>query len=143
MHRVILLILLLVAGLKAQEITPAQYWQSLSDSEKVAFVNGAYAMASRLKVHHEHEVNQQYYRDPNWIQPYYIERFYEIVEEHIAKEVGTHLEIITQAMDALYSNYDNRRIPVIEALRIVSVAQDGDGAKGNLLLLQAQRKYRP
>jgi hypothetical protein len=143
MYRSILFILVLAGGLQAQEITPAQYWESLSDSEKVAFVNGAYAMAARLKAHHEHEVYQQYYRDPNWIQPYYIERFYEIVDEHISKEVGTHLEIITQSMDALYANYDNHRIPIIEALRIVSVAQDGDRAKGNLLLLQAQRKYRP
>lgn len=143
MQPIMLLILVLVTGLGAQESTPAQYWQSLSDSEKVAFVNGAYAMAARLKGHHEHEVNQQYYRDPNWIQPYYIERFYAIVDEHISEKVGTDLKIITQSMDALYANYDNHRIPVIEALRIVSVAQDGDRAKGNLLLLQAQRKYRP
>jgi hypothetical protein len=45
-------------------------------------------------------------------------------------------------MDALYSNYDNRNIPLVKAIRIVSVDQDGEREKANLLLLKAQRKYK-
>jgi hypothetical protein len=44
-------------------------------------------------------------------------------------------------MDAFYVNSDNYNIPVMEALRIVSLMQDGERKKANLRLLKAQRKY--
>ena len=133
----------LIVPASARGAGPAEYWKSLSQPEKVAFVNGAYAALVKLKAHHQHEVKKQYVYDPQWVAPYYIERFYEIIDEHISQNVGYNLDIITQHMDALYANYDNRNIPLIDMLRIVSVSQDGDQQKANLLLLQAQRKYKP
>jgi hypothetical protein len=127
----------------AQSTSPADYWNSLTPGEKIAFVNGAYATLVKLKAHHQWEVNKQYRHDPKWIAPYYIDRYYEIIDEHISQNVGYQLDIITQHMDALYANYDNRNIPLIDMLRIVSVAQDGDQHKANVLLLQAQRANRP
>ena len=44
-------------------------------------------------------------------------------------------------MDAFYTNSDNYNIPIMEALRIVSLIQDGDNQKANLRLLKAQRTY--
>ena len=44
-------------------------------------------------------------------------------------------------MDAFYSNSDNANIPVIEAIRIVSMVQDDKYKKANHYLLKAQRKY--
>jgi len=131
------------SGITAQKTTPAEYWTKLTMGEKVAFINGAYAAGAKLKYHHQQEVRKQYKQDPNWVEPYYIERFYEIVDEHRSKKVGYHIEMIAKAMDAFYSNYDNTLIPVMEALRIVSLNQDGKREKANLYLLQAQRKYRP
>ncbi|NOZ03481.1 MAG: hypothetical protein GXO92_02610 [FCB group bacterium] len=139
----LLVSMMLIVPVSAQKASPAEYWKSLSEPEKVAFVNGAYATLVKLKAHHQHEVKKQYVYDPNWVAPYYIERFYEIIDEHLSQNVGYNLDIITQHMDALYANYDNRNIPLIDMLRIVSVSQDGDQQKANLLLLQAQRKYRP
>ncbi|RMF09207.1 MAG: hypothetical protein D6762_04205 [Candidatus Neomarinimicrobiota bacterium] len=139
-------ILLLVWGVLVQAQppkTPAQYWASLSKKEKITFVNGAYAMASRLKSIHQEQVNYEFSHDPNFREPYFVERFYEIIDEHIATEIGYHLSIITEHMDALYANSDNARIPLMEAIHIVSLAQDGNQDKANLLLLQAQRKYPP
>jgi len=46
-------------------------------------------------------------------------------------------------MDAFYSNYDNTAIPLLESLRIVSLAQDGKTEKADLYLLKAQKRYRP
>jgi len=139
----LLFALLMLTGITAQKITPAEYWNKLTLGEKVAFINGAYAAGAKLKYHHQQEVRKQYKQDPNWVEPYYIERFYEIVDEHRSKKVGYDIEIIAKAMDAFYSNYDNTLIPVMEALRIVSLNQDGKREKANLYLLQAQRKYRP
>ena len=53
------------------------------------------------------------------------------------------LNIFAFHVDALYANYDNRNIPLIEAIRIVSVAQDGEPQKADLILLRAQKKYSP
>ena len=77
------------------------------------------------------------------MEPYYIERFYEIVDEHRSKEVGYQVDLIAKAMDAFYSNYDNTAIPLLESLRIVSLAQDGKTKKADLYLLKAQKRYKP
>ena len=53
------------------------------------------------------------------------------------------LNIIAGHIEALYTNYDNRNIPLLEAVRIVSVAQDDEPQKADLILLRAQKKYSP
>ena len=95
-----------------QSEAPADYWVKLIQGEKVAFVNGAYAGVARMKLHHEKEVQKQYMKDPYWVQPYYINRFYDIVDEHISQSVTYDLNIVAGHIDALYANYDNRNIPV-------------------------------
>jgi len=121
--------------------SPSDFWNSQSDEEKVAFINGAYATISTLKNHHQLEVKKQYMHNDNWIEPYYIRRFYEITDEYRSNEVGYNLKIIAMHMDAFYTNSDNLMIPVLESLRIVSLIQDGERDKANLRLLKAQRKY--
>ncbi len=146
MKKILLLILALLlvsGGLVAQHITPADYWGSLTDGEKLAFINGAYTALSRAKAVHIEEVKKMYGRDPYYREPYFIERFYEVIDEHISEGVGYNIDIIVQAVDALYANYDNVEIPVIEAIRIVSTAQDGDKKTADVLLLKAQRTYQP
>ena len=135
--------LLLFTLLNSQSEVPADYWTKLSQGEKVSFVNGAYGGVARMKLHHEREVQKQYMKDPYWVQPYYINRFYDIVDEHISQGVTYDLNIVAGHLDALYANYDNRNIPILEAIRIVSVAQDGEPQKADLILLRAQKKYSP
>ena len=94
-----------------------------------------------MKKSHKGEVAKQYLHDKNWIQPYYIERFYDIADEYLSEEAGYNLTIIIMHMDALYANSDNYKIPVLEAMRVVSLMQDGLREKANLRLLQLQRKY--
>ena len=117
------------------------FWTGLSEPEKISFVNGAYGIISLLKKHHQHEVRKQYLHDKNWVQPYYIERFYDIADEYRSEEAGYNLKIIVMHMNAFYSNSDNIKIPILEAMRIVSLMQDGYRDKANIRLLQAQRKY--
>ena len=125
-----------------QKRTPAMYWQSLEMKEKTAFINGVYASGAKLKFHHRQEVKKQYNQDPSWVEPYYIERFYEIIDEHRSKKAGYNVELIAKALDSLYSNYDNTEIPLLEALRIVSLAQDEKTEKADLYLLKAQKRYK-
>ena len=117
------------------------FWTGLSEPEKISFVNGAYGTISLLKKHHQHEVRKQYLHDKNWVRPYYIERFYDIADEYRSEEAGYNLKIIIMHMNAFYSNSDNVKIPILEAMRIVSLMQDGYRDKANIRLLQAQRKY--
>ena len=131
--------LLLLITLTAEERTPADFWYGMKMEEKISFVNGVYAASSAIKAHHQRQVKEQYVRNDSWVRPYFIDRFYEIVDEHISKEVDGHLDIVVLAVDALYSNSDNANIPVMEAIRIVSMVQDGNDQKANLYLLKAQR----
>ena len=80
--------------------------------------------------------------DDNWREPYFIERFYDIIDEYIAKEVGYNLEIIVMHLDAFYTNSDNINIPILEALRIVALIQDGEKKTANTRLLKSQQKYK-
>ena len=120
---------------------PSEFWLDLTELEKLSFVNGAYGAISLLKKSHRDEVAKQYLHDKNWIQPYYIERFYNIADEYVSEETGYNLSIIIMHMDDLYANSDNQKIPVLEAMRVVSLMQDGLSDKANLRLLQLQRKY--
>ena len=97
---------------------------------------------AKLKSHHKSEVKKQYIHNDNWVEPYYIERFYNIADEYIAKDVGYNIKIVALHIDAFYSNSDNTRIPIMQALRIVSLIQDGESEAANLRLLRAQQKYK-
>ena len=121
--------------------SPSSFWISLSNKEKISFINGTYSALSVLKKKHKDEVAKQYLHDKNWIQPYYIARYYSIIDEYHSEQVGYDLKIIALHMDALYANSDNLNIPIMEAIKVVSLMQDGDREKANLRLLQLQRKY--
>ena len=121
--------------------SPSSFWLSLSNKEKISFINGTYSALSVLKKKHKDEVAKQYLHDKNWIQPYYIDRYYSIIDEYHSEQVGYDLKIIAMHVDALYANSDNLNIPIMEATKVVSLMQDGDREKANLRLLQLQRKY--
>jgi len=143
MQRIVKFFFVLNMFLNAQgnKALPSEFWLDLSEKEKVSFINGAYSAMSLLKNHHKVEVKKQFLHDKNWIQPYYIERFYELSDEYLSEEAGYNIRIIVLHMDAFYSNSDNYKIPVLEAMRVVSLMQDGLRDKANLRLIQLQRKY--
>ena len=141
MNKIILLWFTTLITIYGQNSTPAEFWIGYTQEEKIAFINGAYGTVAKLKAHHKTEVRKQYMHDDNWVEPYYIERFYQIADEYLANEVGYNLKIIALHMDAFYSNSDNLNIPVMEALRIVSLMQDGENRTANTRLLRAQQKH--
>ena len=137
----VLLSVNLLIGQAQSTKSPSEFWFSLSSKEKISFINGAYSALSVLKKKHKEEVAKQYLNDKNWIEPYYIERYYSLIDEYSSEFVGYDLQLITMHMDALYTNSDNINIPVLEAMKVVSLVQDGKRKKANLRLLQLQRKY--
>ena len=141
MKKIILLWFTTLITIYGQNSTPAEFWIGYTQEEKIAFINGAYGTVAKLKAHHKTEVRKQYMHDDNWVEPYYIERFYQIADEYLANEIGYNLKIIALHMDAFYSNSDNLNIPVMEALRIVSLMQDGENRTANTRLLRAQQKH--
>ena len=142
MKRGILALVIIQTIYSQSKTSPADFWKEYSTEEKIAFINGAYGAISKLKSHHKSEVRKQYVHNDNWIEPYYIKRFYNIADEYIAKDVGYNIKIVSLHIDAFYSNSDNTKIPIMQALRIVSLMQDGESEKANLRLLRAQQKYK-
>ena len=142
MIKIIFIWVLTLTTTFGQNLTPAEFWIGYTQEEKIAFINGVYGTVSKLKSHHKTEVKKQYMHDDNWVEPYYIERFYQISDEYLANEIGYNLKIIALHMDAFYSNSDNLNIPVMEALRIVSLMQDGENRTANTRLLRAQQNYK-
>ena len=141
MKKVAPFLVLLICLIRSQSLSPSEFWKSYSQEEKISFINGAYGAMSRLKSHHQSEVRKQFLHDDNWVEPYYIERFYDIADEYLSHEVGYNIKIIAMHLDAFYTNSDNLNIPVMEALRVVSLMQDGEQKIANARLLRAQQKY--
>ena len=141
MNRLVLIFIFLFSALYGQNTLPADFWIGNTQEEKIAFINGAYGAIAKMKSHHKSEVRKQYMHDDNWVEPYYIERFYQIADEYLSDEVGYNLKIIAMHMDAFYTNSDNLKIPVMEALRVVSLMQDGERKTANARLLRAQQKH--
>ena len=138
-----ILTLIIIKSIYSQSKTkPADFWKNYTNQEKIAFINGAYGAIAKLKSHHKAEVRKQYVHNDNWVEPYYIERFYNVADEYIAKDVGYNIKIVALHIDAFYSNSDNTKIPIMQALRIVSLMQDGESEAANLRLLKAQQKYK-
>ena len=59
----------------------AEFWKNYTQEQKIAFINGAYGAIAKLKSHHKSEVKKQFIYDDNWVEPYYIKRFYNIADE--------------------------------------------------------------
>ena len=142
MNKKVIFLLFCFTIMFGQKKSPGSYWESLVNNEKAAFINGVYATGAKLKYHHKQEINKQYNQNPSWVEPYFVERFYEIIDEHRSRKAGYDVSVIAKALDAFYSNYDNIQIPLLEALRIVSLAQDGKTEKADLYLLKAQKRYK-
>ena len=68
--------------LSQSQVTSAEFWNKYTQEEKIAFINGSYGAVAKLKAHHKAEVHKQFLHDDNWIEPYYIERYYEIADEN-------------------------------------------------------------
>ena len=142
MNKIVVLLLFCFTMVFSQKKSPASYWESLKVDEKTAFINGVCATGAKLKYHHKQEINKQYNQNPSWVEPYFVERFYEIIDEHRSRKAGYDVSVIAKALDAFYSNYDNTQIPLLEGLRIVSLAQDDKTEKADLYLLKAQKRYK-
>ena len=71
-------LILFFTSLLADNNTPVEFWNNYTLDEKIAFINGAYGASAKLKSHLKAEVKNLFIHDDNWIEPYYIERFYEI-----------------------------------------------------------------
>ena len=142
MNKIVVLLLFCFTMVFSQKKSPASYWESLKVDEKTAFINGVYATGAKLKYHHKQEINKQYNQNPSWVEPYFVERFYEIIDEHRSRKAGYDVSIIAKALDAFYSNYVNTQIPLLEGLRIVSLAQDDKTEKADLYLIKAQKRYK-
>ena len=142
MYIKVFILAFLLCSAFSQNRHPAEFWNQYDKDQKIAFINGAYGAISKIKSHHKLEVKKQYLNYKNWVQPYYIERFYEISDEYISEKVGYDLSLIASHMDAFYSNSDNFNIPVMDALRVVSLVQDNENKKANIRLLRYQQKYR-
>ena len=90
--------ILLMTSLVGQARTPATYWESLEMKEKTAFINGVYSAGAKLKFHHKQEVKKQFNQDPNWVEPYYIERFYDIIDEHRSRKAGYQVDVVALSL---------------------------------------------
>ena len=80
-----IIIIFFISLLIGQDIRPSEFWNQYDQKEKIAFVNGAYGAIAKLKAHHRAEVRKQYLHDDNWVQPYYIERYYDIADEYLSQ----------------------------------------------------------
>ena len=106
MIKVIFICLTVQCLYSQSKLSPADFWNSYSQEEKIAFINGAYGAVAKLKSHHKSEVKKQFMHNDNWVEPYFIEKFYNIADEYIAKDVGYNIKIVA-CNDVYYLNKED------------------------------------
>ena len=114
------LLYLLILGTYLDAQTPVKFWENQTIEEKISFVNGAFAAISKIKNHHQIEVQKQYVHDNNWIEPYYIKRFYDITDEYLCSEIGYNLKKNKNWKKSKYSSW----IKMYSSKEYQSVAKD-------------------
>ena len=111
MKNVVITFSIIYSLLCGQTALPSEFWISYTQEEKISFINGAYGAISKLKAHHRSEVRKQYMHDDNWVEPYYIERFYEIADEYLNKATIGKLNV--DHHPSIASEYGIRSIPCL------------------------------
>ncbi|MDP6457254.1 MAG: hypothetical protein QF613_03135 [Candidatus Marinimicrobia bacterium] len=134
-----LFILLMITVLGGQDRSESDFWQSLSDSGKVLFLQGLYTGFTESLNILQQEALRQKREDAYWSPPFSHENSAKRLKEYYADEMPAY-EVIAAFLDAFYSNPDNLHIEFLDALHIVMLHQNGKIQRANELLLMKQKE---
>lgn len=125
----------------SQDVLGKEYWQSLSENEKVSFITGVYSGFTESLDIMGHEAKRQQKKDKYWTSPFSLEKSAIDIKEYYSPKIGYDYELITKLLDAFYTNPDNDQIELIFALHILILHQEGEVRRANELLLHKQKEY--
>ena len=116
------------------------FWLSLGEDEKVAFVKGVYtALNTSLQILGA-EAARQKSQDPYWVPPFVHQNSAHRLREFYGDPSQTDYLTIARRIDAFYSNPDNAHIDIMYALRILMLHEAGEVQRANELLLIKQKE---
>ncbi|MFQ6673771.1 MAG: hypothetical protein ACE5GH_03165 [Fidelibacterota bacterium] len=117
----------------------SEFWHSLEQNEKVAFVQGVYTgLAQSLEILRTEGARQKH-QDPYWSPPFVHEHSAQRLKEYYLKEGSFDYTQAVDLLDAFYTNPDNAHVDIMVALHILMLHQNGETRRANELLLLKQR----
>lgn len=136
----LLVLLGLPTFLFAQRDITGRTWTRWEESRKIAYLGGFYAglkadAAIFGQAERDHPFRKSVERNPASVDRYKSER-----REFYARKLKYDFNMIRKLLDVFYTDPDNLLIPVPEAIRIITLREDGNSERADFLLLRERRK---
>ncbi|MFQ6607894.1 MAG: hypothetical protein ACE5EE_05075 [Fidelibacterota bacterium] len=139
MKNLLMSIVLVSTILHAQPESDSEYWLSLTQEQKITFLQGIYTgITKSLQVLTE-EATRQEKKDRFWSPPFVHENSIKRLNELYSEKVGQDFEWMATLVNSFYANPDNYHISIMDALQILMLHESGEISRANELLLVKQR----
>lgn len=133
-------LLMLPIILHAQRDITGRTWTRWEEGPKIAYLAGFYAglkadAAIFGQAERDHPLRKPTERNPASVERYKVER-----REYYARSLKYDFKMICKLLDVFYTDPDNLLIPVPEAIRIITLREDGNHERADFLLMRERRK---
>jgi hypothetical protein len=114
-------------------------WQEWKSGEKEVFLKGFYSSQFTLNNHLEDAIKYDSAGDPYWQKPFSVVMYEQNLKEFMSVKIGLNVAEMSNRIGAFYGNFENKRIPIIEAIRIICLRADGNIERADWFVLQNRR----
>ena len=101
-------------------------WISMKKNEKLLFLEGFFVSQITLNKYLQDAVKYDSSGDPYWQKPFVLVMYEQNLKEFSSSKIGIDTIKISDYLDAFYQDSQNMKIPLVEAIRIISLRADGN-----------------
>ena len=111
-------------------------WISMKKNEKLFFLEGFFVSQITLNKYLQDAIKYDSSGDPYWQKPFVLVMYEQNLKEFSSSKIGTNTTKISDYLDAFYQDSQNIKIPIVEAIRIISLRADGNNERADWFILK-------
>ena len=111
-------------------------WISMEKNEKLFFLEGFFVSQITLNKYLQDAIKYDSSGDPYWQKPFVLVMYEQNLKEFSSSKIGINTIKISDYLDAFYQDSQNIKIPIVEAIRIISLRADGNNERADWFILK-------
>ena len=111
-------------------------WISMKKNEKLFFLEGFFVSQITLNKYLQDAIKYDSSGDPYWQKPFVLVMYEQNLKEFSSSKIGINTIKISDYLDAFYQDSQNIKIPIVEAIRIISLRADGNNERAGWFILK-------
>ena len=111
-------------------------WISMKKNEKLFFLEGFFVSQITLNKYLQDAIKYDSSGDPYWQKPFVLVMYEQNLKEFSSSKIGINTIKISDYLDAFYQDSKNIKIPIVEAIRIISLRADGNNERADWFILK-------